>query len=57
MKWGPATTDEMLNGFINLVKKGQDLTRPGEKDDLNQLLLDATNKREQKALESLSKKP
>jgi peroxiredoxin len=57
MKWGPATTDEMLNGFINLVKKGQDLTRPGEKDDLNQLLLDANTIREQKALESLSKKP
>jgi hypothetical protein len=32
--WGEATTDEMCIGFIALTKKGQDLTRPGEKDDL-----------------------
>jgi hypothetical protein len=36
--WGPATTDEMCIGFITVVKKGQDLTRPGEKDDLNEIL-------------------
>ncbi|MHB1561778.1 MAG: hypothetical protein ACYC61_30380, partial [Isosphaeraceae bacterium] len=29
-----ATTDEMCIGFIAVTKKGQDLTRPGEKDDL-----------------------
>ena len=32
--WGEATTDEMCIGFIAVTKKGQDLTRPGEKDDL-----------------------
>ena len=32
--WGEATTDEMCIGFIGVTKKGQDLTRPGEKDDL-----------------------
>ena len=37
MKWGEATTDEMCIGFIAVTKKGQDLTRPGEKDDLGEL--------------------
>ncbi|WP_422930285.1 redoxin domain-containing protein [Singulisphaera sp. PoT] len=32
--WGEATTDEMCIGFIAVTKKGQDLTKPGEKDDL-----------------------
>jgi peroxiredoxin len=32
--WGEATTDEMCIGFIGVTKKDQDLTRPGEKDDL-----------------------
>jgi AhpC/TSA family/Copper type II ascorbate-dependent monooxygenase, C-terminal domain len=32
--WGEATTDEMCIGFIGVTKKGQDLARPGEKDDL-----------------------
>src|SRR5262249_14348550 len=32
--WGEATTDEMCVGFIAVTKKGQDLTRAGEKDDL-----------------------
>jgi mono/diheme cytochrome c family protein len=36
--WGEATTDEMCIGFIGLTKKGQDLTRPGEKDDLRQII-------------------
>ena len=35
VKWGEATTDEMCVGFIAVTKKGQDLTRPGEKDDLD----------------------
>jgi mono/diheme cytochrome c family protein len=35
--WGEATTDEMCIGFIALTKKGQDLTRPGEKDDLREV--------------------
>ncbi|WP_165246391.1 hypothetical protein [Paludisphaera soli] len=36
--WGPAATDEMLVGYIGVVKKGQDLTRGGQKDDLFQIL-------------------
>ncbi len=35
--WGEATTDEMCIGFLAVTKKGQDLTRPGEKDDLLQI--------------------
>jgi hypothetical protein len=34
VQWGEATTDEMCIGFIGVTKKGQDLTHPGEKDDL-----------------------
>jgi peroxiredoxin len=37
VEWGEATTDEMCIGFIALTKKGQDLTRPGEKDDLSEI--------------------
>jgi peroxiredoxin len=35
--WGEATTDEMCIGFVAVTKKGQDLTRPGEKDDLHEI--------------------
>lgn len=38
VKWGPDVTDEMLVGYIGVIKKNQDLTRPGEKDDLYELL-------------------
>lgn len=38
VKWGEATTDEMCIGFLGLTKKGQDLTRPGEKDDFMDIL-------------------
>jgi hypothetical protein len=38
VKWGPEVSDEMLVGYIGVVKKGQDLTRPGEKDDLFEIL-------------------
>ena len=38
VKFGEGTTDEMCIGFIALTKKGQDLTRPGEKDDLRQII-------------------
>jgi hypothetical protein len=34
VKWDESTTDEMGVGFIAVTKKGQDLTRAGEKDDL-----------------------
>jgi hypothetical protein len=36
--WGPEVTDEMCVGYIGVVKKGQDLTRQGEKDDLFDIL-------------------
>ena len=39
VKWGEATTDEMCIGFLAVVQKGQDLTKPGEKDEL-QLIFD-----------------
>ncbi len=38
MHWGEATTDEMCIGFVAIVKTGQDLTRPGEKDDLGLIM-------------------
>ena len=40
IRWGEATTDEMCIGFIGLVKKGQDLTKPGEIDDLGKIFRD-----------------
>jgi hypothetical protein len=38
VKWGEATTDEMCIGFLGLTKSGQDLTKPGEKDDLMDIM-------------------
>ncbi|MDB5352042.1 MAG: Peroxiredoxin, partial [Planctomycetota bacterium] len=35
--WGEAITEEMCNGFLFMTKKGQDLTRPGERDDLSEI--------------------
>jgi hypothetical protein len=35
---GPEVTDEMCVGYIGVVKKGQDLTRSQEKDDLYDIL-------------------
>jgi hypothetical protein len=34
VKWGHGANDEMCIGYIGVVKAGQDLTRPGERDDL-----------------------
>jgi peroxiredoxin len=48
VKFGEGTNDEMCIGFIALTKKGQDLTRPGEPDDLRQII--------EKDFESLRKK-
>jgi hypothetical protein len=45
--WGEATSDEMAIGWINVAKKGQDLTRPGERDDLGEIL--RKGKRQQQA--------
>jgi hypothetical protein len=39
VKWGPASSDEMCVGYIGVAKTGQDLTRPGEKDDLFEIFV------------------
>jgi peroxiredoxin len=56
VKWGEATTDEMCVGLIAVTKKGQDLTRPGEKDDLRDIfrkqMEESRKKREQAAHEA-----
>lgn len=49
MKWGPATTDEMCVGFIMLTKKGQDLTRPGEKNDFNDIIQESQKAQRERA--------
>jgi len=41
---GPEATDEMCVGYIGVVKAGQDLTRPGERDDLFEILLNQHRK-------------
>jgi hypothetical protein len=38
--WGEGTHDEMFIGFIAVAKHGQDLTRPGEQDDLAKIIRD-----------------
>jgi hypothetical protein len=40
VKWGQGSTDEMCVGYIAVVKARQDLTKPGERDDLFPILLD-----------------
>jgi hypothetical protein len=37
VKWGPSVSDEMCDGFIAVVKKGQDLVRHPGIDDLGEL--------------------
>jgi len=49
VSWGEATTDEMCIGFIAVTKKGQDLTQPGQKDDLLQIF----RKQEEEGLKRL----
>ena len=51
VKWGEATTDEMCIGFIAVVQKGQDLTRPGEKDELREVFRKQFDEREEFAKE------
>ena len=48
VKWGEATTDEMCIGFIAIVQKGQDLTQPGQKDDLREILNRQREERDKK---------
>jgi hypothetical protein len=38
VRWGEATTEEMCIAFLALTKAGQDLTRPGEADDLRAII-------------------
>ena len=38
VNWGYSVNDEMCEGFIAVVKRGQDLTRPGATDDLAEIL-------------------
>ena len=38
VKWGEATTDEMCIGFLMVTKQNQDLTRPGEKYELPNII-------------------
>ncbi len=40
VQWGHGSNDEMCVGYLAVVKAGQDLTRPGEKDDLFAILVD-----------------
>ncbi len=40
VKFGHGSTEEMCVGYLAVVKAGQDLTRPGEKDDLFSTLVD-----------------
>jgi len=47
--WGEATTDEMCIGFLAVVKKGQDLTQPGQRDDLGEIIRDQMEERIEKA--------
>ena len=46
--FGEKTTDEMCIGFIALTKDGQDLTKPGEKDDLREILKASLDELKQK---------
>lgn len=55
--WGEATTDEMCIGFIAVTKKGQDLTRPGEKDDLDDTFEDQVEGFRKKQAEAQKGKP
>jgi hypothetical protein len=52
VRWGEATTDEMCIGFIGLVRDGQDLTQPGQTDDLREIL----DRQEQEARERAREK-
>jgi len=54
--WGEATTDEMCIGFIGVTKKGQDLTRPGEKDDLMDIFKSQIDDYRHKRDESMKKR-
>lgn len=48
VKWGEATTDEMCIGFVAVTKKDQDLTRPGDRDDLLEIISKQRREEEEK---------
>ena len=56
--WGEATTDEMCIGFIAVVQKGLDLTRPGERDELGEYfrrMIQERDERRKQAIEARKK--
>lgn len=55
VKWGEATTDEMCIGFLAVTRKGQDLTRPGEHDDLQDIFHRQREEYERKARQAREK--
>ena len=54
VKYGPNADDEMCIGYIAVVKKGQDLTAPGARDDLFEIFL---KQRERMLRKQMAKKP
>ena len=50
VKWGPAVSDEMCDGFIAVVKKGQDLVRNPGIDDLGEIFAKQRIRNTQKQL-------
>ena len=56
VKWGESTTDEMCIGFIAVVQKGQDLTKPGEKDQLGRIFNEQIQDRHRRAEEYRKKR-
>ncbi len=54
VKFGPNVDDEMCVGYIALVKKGQDLTVPGSRDDLFEIFY---KQRERLLRKQMTKKP
>jgi Copper type II ascorbate-dependent monooxygenase, C-terminal domain len=54
VKVGPNFDDEMCVGYIAVVKKGQDLTAPGSRDDLNDIFI---RQRDRNVRKAYAKKP
>jgi mono/diheme cytochrome c family protein len=55
IKWGQGSNDEMCTGIMAVTKAGQDLTRPGEVDDLRQIFEKSDEERRQKLRERIAK--
>ena len=54
VKVGPNFDDEMCVGYIAVVKKGQDLTAPGARDDLFDIFI---KQRDRIIRKNMAKKP